>query len=630
MTPKKTETTHEAGLVPAVLYTRVSTVKQTKEGTSLENQLERGTAALLNVGCYVVGIVSDEGVSGAMYLTRPGIQKALGMIEDGTAKVLCIAAVDRGARDVEAIRNIQKRVQRAGGRLLFADQGFVDNTTIGRANLTFQGASAEMIRGFIRDNCISGRFKKAMQGQQPSRNLRPYGYTIVQHKDVIRGLYPGSQLGQYIVHPEEGPAVQKIFQWYAEGESLRGICRRLYEEGIPTQQGKVNWGNGTLSRILKQRIYIGEAVFGSREWGMDEQRLVDGYKEARFKVARPRGEWVIIPAPPLVSHETWQTCVDRLENNQSAKGGNPRYKYLLSGMARCGQCGGSVTGYTSKGGETYKSDGIGSRYYRCAQSLTRARLDGTNCEARTINANIVDELTLDGICYALRQPFAMEEARWEWEAKSKRAITESASPFEDMCARLNARLETLAQDEKNTVKAQIAGIRAGADAGVYAQVLGEIATERANIKRDLSLMPTSPEKGDLPRMQSFAEVLTRLGDEVEANLRGTAFTINQKRELLATLIESVIPERINPNRGDAPCKTGKRETSSVRGVTIYLRQAGRPEDTFDACGRLDVGTRFRTNGARSTLRPTEPRFVIRVTVGNPVPVISVEVPGGAN
>ena len=61
----------------AVLYARVSTGEQAKEGTSLESQRDACRAKALSLNLPVVAEYEDAGISGGFLLTRPGMQAAL-------------------------------------------------------------------------------------------------------------------------------------------------------------------------------------------------------------------------------------------------------------------------------------------------------------------------------------------------------------------------------------------------------------------------------------------------------------------------------------------------------------------------------------------------------------------------
>src|SRR5579859_118783 len=93
----------------AVIYTRVSTGRQAEEGTSLEVQEAACLRKATELGAEVVDVIPDEGVSGALYISRPGIQKALRMLEVGEANLLLMMKLDRSGRDADVLGLIRKR-----------------------------------------------------------------------------------------------------------------------------------------------------------------------------------------------------------------------------------------------------------------------------------------------------------------------------------------------------------------------------------------------------------------------------------------------------------------------------------------------------------------------------------------
>src|SRR5580658_2974480 len=114
----------------AVVYLRVSSEMQAEQGTSLDAQEAACLRKAAEIGAQIIEIIGDEGVSGRLYLARPGIQKALALIESKEANCLIFMKLDRTGRDVDALRDIRRRVERAGGHLLFADgMNFENNAT---------------------------------------------------------------------------------------------------------------------------------------------------------------------------------------------------------------------------------------------------------------------------------------------------------------------------------------------------------------------------------------------------------------------------------------------------------------------------------------------------------------------
>jgi site-specific DNA recombinase len=179
----------------AVIYTHVSTDKQAEEGTGLEVQEAACLRKAQEIGAEVVDIITDEGVSGAFYLSRPGIQKALKLIEDGKANVLVTMKLDRSGRDADVLGLIRKRIVNAGARLVFVDGAAFENNASGNLMFRVSAGFAEYEKEVIRERMMSGKRKRAEQGQQPARTQSPIGYHIVTKEDVLRGDYLAEQSG---------------------------------------------------------------------------------------------------------------------------------------------------------------------------------------------------------------------------------------------------------------------------------------------------------------------------------------------------------------------------------------------------------------------------------------------------
>src|SRR5437764_821018 len=180
----------------AIIYTRVSTGEQVEQGTSLEGQELACLRKAAEIKAQVVRTISDPGVSGGLFLTRPGIQDALRAIKNGDADTLVVAKLDRAGRDVDALREISRSIERAGGQLVFADGMNFDNSSTGRLLYTQMAGFAEFERAVIRERTSAGSRRAAEKGVQPQRNS-PFGYHIVTKADVIRGEYPAGTEGTY-------------------------------------------------------------------------------------------------------------------------------------------------------------------------------------------------------------------------------------------------------------------------------------------------------------------------------------------------------------------------------------------------------------------------------------------------
>ncbi|WP_101553082.1 MULTISPECIES: recombinase family protein [Anaerotruncus] len=66
------------------------------------------------------------------------------------------------------------------------------------------------------------------------------------------------------VEPQQAKIVRQIYQRYLEGDSLEGIADFLFQEGIPSPQGKERWTRPVINNLLSNQKYISHIIdFGS-------------------------------------------------------------------------------------------------------------------------------------------------------------------------------------------------------------------------------------------------------------------------------------------------------------------------------------------------------------------------------
>lgn len=519
----------------AVIVTRVSTGEQAKHGTSLESQLDACRCKAVSLNLPIVAEYEDAGISGGLLLLREGMQQAIADIKAGRADTLICANISRYSRDVEHQWKIKRDVEAAGGRIVFCDMQ-IDDTPEGDLFFGISGSFAQYERELIRSRTMKGRAKRIEDGQQPSRAHSPYGYHIVKHADITRGTYSPEKLGKYTIVPVEAEAIKYIFEAYATGqESLSSLCRRLYERGIKPRRAKL-WSCATLADMLTNPVYKGKPVAGRYRYRTDESRVGQigradrTIKTARVLDRRAEDEWTILSAPPIVSEELWEDTQHRLKDNKARKGSNPRRCYLLSGLVYCPNCGSPMM----LQGKTTKS-GI-RRYYICSQYQKALVWAGERrCERLTSSVPDIEAIVVRAITNAVTRPGAIREAE-----NAYRQITATSDPDEARkhIQHIDNALSELAQDERATVAAQVAGIRAGALPDSYATAFADIALRRKDLENQRALLTATvrskpkAERGKNLRSQALSDVQTALTSE--------AIATDEKRKLVRIVVAKVV------------------------------------------------------------------------------------------
>lgn len=512
----------------AVLYARVSTEAQAEQGTSLDEQIDVCRAKAASLDLLIIKEYRDEGISGASLVLRKGLHDAIADIREGRAGTLIAANMSRYSRDTEHQQKIKKDVQSAGGRVVFCDMDF-DDTPEGDLAFGIMGNFAQYERQVIRKRTMAGRRRRAQQdGQQPCRTWSPYGYHIVNNAEVTSRLYAREQVGKYIIVEEQAQRVREIFARYADGESLQDIAKWLNTAEVPTPRNGRYWMRASLMSILKNEAYKGTPVFSKWYRQSDESRLEQGYKQPFKQTIRPQEEWIYLRCEPLVDEIIWEHCQRRLADGRARYSGNPKRKYLLSGILRCPFCGRGMSG-------TYDKSRHYMRYH-CREAVkSRQYTTKAQCDPRTYNGVHAETSVVWTLREVVQKPKLMEEAFRVWCAEKLGLDGQQ----EEEANRLQKSIQELAVKERRTAEAHIACIEAGVDPTIYTTILREVKEKQFTLAAQLKRVGKQQEAQEHAR--ASASVLDALA-AVEKALTAPEITDAEKHDLLARVVESVTPE----------------------------------------------------------------------------------------
>ena len=365
----------------AVIYARYSSDKQSDR--SIEDQVRLCRERLEADGHILTQVYSDHAVSGATLL-RPGIQALIEDAGRGKFDVVYAEALDRISRDQEDAAGFYKRMRFAEVSIVTLSEGEITDLHVGlkgTMNALFLRDLAEKTRRGLR-----GRVEACRSGGGIT-----YGYNVVEANHDGAGLRS--------INPEQAKVIMRVFRDYAAGKSPRHIAFELNKEGITGPSGK-GWGastiNGNAKRgtgILNNELYIGRLVWNRLRYVKDPE---SGKRRSRLN---PPDQWIIKDVPELriVAQDLW----DRVKDRQSAVKRNTRPdrqqhakvwerrrpRFLLSGLIKCGACGG---GYTM----------VSRALFGCAN----ARNKGTCDNRLNIRRDALEATILDGLKRHLMDP----------------------------------------------------------------------------------------------------------------------------------------------------------------------------------------------------------------------------------
>ena len=327
----------------AAIYARYSSDLQSE--ASIEDQIRLRRERIEQEKGKAVEVYADYAISGGNLRNRPRMQELLSAAKTGQFEYVVAEALDRISRDQEDIAAIFKRLRHADVRLLTLAEGEISELHVG-----LKGTMNALFLKDLAQKTRRGQRGRIEAGKIPGGNS--YGYRIVR-----RLLDDGSvSTGEREIEPVEAEIVRRIFREYADGMAPRQIAARLNREGVPSPRGS-QWNASTINGnrlrrngILNNQLYTGRITYNRQRFVKDPE---SGKRVARLN---PEHEWVTkeVPALRIVDDELWG-CVQEIKERYSSRWGNKRQtkKRLLSGLLRCGRCGGGMT--TSKGNRYYCS-----------------------------------------------------------------------------------------------------------------------------------------------------------------------------------------------------------------------------------------------------------------------------------
>ena len=252
----------------------------------------------------------------------------------GEFDVIVSEALDRLSRDQEDTAHIFKRAEYTDVEIDTLSEGIVNSLHIGITSTM----NAMQVKETAR------KVKRGMQGRVlagKSAGGIPYGYRTVKKFDAEGNLIRGDRE----IVDEQAEIILRILESYASGMSPKAIAKELNDEGVPSptkkqwSQSSINGHRQRGTGILNNEAYVGVLVWNRQKFVKNPST---GKREPRFN---PQEEWVLYDVPEwrIVPQELW----DRVKERQKAmkpigekfwKAKRP--KYLLSGLLKCGECGG--------------------------------------------------------------------------------------------------------------------------------------------------------------------------------------------------------------------------------------------------------------------------------------------------
>lgn len=289
----------------AVVYCRVSTDEQAKEGLSIETQEKICSELLLKDGYVQLPTLKDEGRSGKD-MNRPAMRELMKLVNERQIRAVYVVHNDRigrNTKDYLVFKDLLKK-QEVTLKCVYQPMLGGDSATA-RTMDTLMMSFNEMQRLITAEKVKSVMTEIAKAGYFPT--CPPAGYFNTTNPDKTIG-----RIGRNIIAPDPvmGPLITELFHLYARGDmNVYEVADVMYEKGLRNQQGQRVQPN-RLYPLLHNRIYLGEVHWGG---------VV--VKNGKHK--------------PLIDEGTFNAVQAILEEKNRRACRRRKYEWLLAGLIVC-------------------------------------------------------------------------------------------------------------------------------------------------------------------------------------------------------------------------------------------------------------------------------------------------------
>jgi DNA invertase Pin-like site-specific DNA recombinase len=369
-------------------------------------QLARAKLWSEDQGNRVVDVFEEIDVSGKLPLAgRPGLLRAIEMVEAGKADHIVVAYFDRLVRSLKVQLEVIERVERAGGEIYAIDHGRLTNGTAAtRMSNNMMGAAFQYYAEVTGEKVKAAHERAVARGVLPNSGISP-GY--------VRG-----EDGVLVVERRKTRTVVEAFKRRDRGASLVEIQALLAENGIERSISGV-------ASMLRSRMYLGEIHFG--------------------ELHNPSAHEPII---------TDRGLFERVQRRTVSRGRQAKSERLLArlGVLRCGTCGSRMVINSYSGN------------YRCGDTSAKRCQ-----RRAAVKADRVEEMVLDAVrAYSATADVHRRASRRQQIREADEAIERANAELDDTIRQLGelgllgrpASHETLeklttALDDAHTVRARL-------------------------------------------------------------------------------------------------------------------------------------------------------------------------------
>ena len=277
----------------------------------------------------LAGIFADEGISGTQTKKRTEFNRMIRMCRNKKIDLVITKSISRFARNTVDCLEYVRQLKDLGIGVIFEKENINTLTMTSELMIALYGSFAQAESESISKNVSWGKEKAYREGK-----------VQFQYKHLL-GYKKGAD-GKPEIIPEEAETVKLIYTMFLDGHSMKNIALILHVKGIHTKTGSTEWRTNTITRILQNEKYVGDALL-QKTFTSDciTHKVVKNHGERPMYLVTNHHD-------PIIDRDTYNRVQQELARRNSKRKisdktvteqGKYSSKYALSELLICGHCG---------------------------------------------------------------------------------------------------------------------------------------------------------------------------------------------------------------------------------------------------------------------------------------------------
>jgi site-specific DNA recombinase len=385
--------------------------------------------------------------------------------------------------------------------------------------ITFWQASGESIKTSMR---VKEKVGQLNDDGEYMGGTPPYGYEV--YDTGIKHVKRDKNVKRLRINPTEAELVRSVFNLVlTKGYGASRIAQWLNDNGHRTRNGS-SWRHNYVTRMLRNSIVCGYKMYGYFDDGHINR---DAAKTQPFNA-----EYVI------VSKEDFEKVQEIVSSRHLAKREDSdvvvptKSKLLLSGIVKCGYCGGNLSADYSQKSHKRKDGAISKWYsfrYTCKHGKDKAHVEHDCSQFGSIKyEEQVENVVKDFIRRIDKQKFVNEMTQFRGTVvdTKKQSLAQLKKEIEEDYTELKA------------IKGLVVKVELGQSRLSFETVEGMLIDQEKKVaEKNNSIQRLESELGDSSiELDDFRRVLDDLDDWIE---RYDASDLDTRKMMMARIIKSI-------------------------------------------------------------------------------------------